>query len=251
MLDITVTARAIKNAREKAGMTQEELAKRVFVTKQAVSNWERGKNLPDEVARDDIERALGIKLHKEYMNSTVETESFSFPKLKPLTEIHELEDLLSQVDLVVKSITIDEYEHVVRKMLTMTLIEILGYEFYYLGLCSKCYSEVPLDWDSTAEDLESLIKDDETWLIEDAMYPNTGKRVLGDKIGCIAFQIGGELFEDFDEDGYRNGFEQQIGRLAQERGYDLLNLLPSRDTDILMIYKAAVYDMINICSLQC
>ena len=39
MLDINITAKIIKTARKKAGLTQDQLAEKIFVTKQAVSNW--------------------------------------------------------------------------------------------------------------------------------------------------------------------------------------------------------------------
>ena len=37
----------IKEIRKKEGLTQEELALKLSITRQAVSNWETGKNLPD------------------------------------------------------------------------------------------------------------------------------------------------------------------------------------------------------------
>lgn len=40
-------SRNLKRLRQKSGLTQEALAERLHVTRQAVSNWETGKNLPD------------------------------------------------------------------------------------------------------------------------------------------------------------------------------------------------------------
>ena len=37
----------IKKLRRDQGLTQEELAGKIHVTRQAVSNWENEKNLPD------------------------------------------------------------------------------------------------------------------------------------------------------------------------------------------------------------
>lgn len=37
----------LKNKREKFGYTQEDLAKRLFVSRQAISKWERGEAIPD------------------------------------------------------------------------------------------------------------------------------------------------------------------------------------------------------------
>ena len=40
----------IKEARIKKGMTQQELANSVYVTRQTISKWELGKSIPDEVS---------------------------------------------------------------------------------------------------------------------------------------------------------------------------------------------------------
>ena len=40
-------ARNLKRLRRQRGLTQEELAARLHVTRQAVSNWERNRNLPE------------------------------------------------------------------------------------------------------------------------------------------------------------------------------------------------------------
>ena len=37
----------IREERERLGVSQEELARRVFVSRQTVSNWETGKTYPD------------------------------------------------------------------------------------------------------------------------------------------------------------------------------------------------------------
>lgn len=39
--------RVIRNLRTEAGMSQEDLAEKVFVSRQTISNWENGKSYPD------------------------------------------------------------------------------------------------------------------------------------------------------------------------------------------------------------
>lgn len=47
MINMERTGRTIAEAREKAGMTQKQLAEQIGVSPQAVSKWEHGANLPD------------------------------------------------------------------------------------------------------------------------------------------------------------------------------------------------------------
>ena len=43
-------SKIIKEARIKKGMTQQELADSVYVTRQTISKWELGKSIPDELS---------------------------------------------------------------------------------------------------------------------------------------------------------------------------------------------------------
>ena len=40
----------LKDARVQAGLTQEQVAEKIMVTRQTISNWENGKSLPDIVS---------------------------------------------------------------------------------------------------------------------------------------------------------------------------------------------------------
>lgn len=245
MLDLSMTSKLIKEARRKAGMTQEQLAEKLYVTKQAVSNWERAINLPDEQVRERIETILGIKLRKEKMSATY-TLPFgggSIPSLKPLSEMKSVDEISSSVTEIINSITIDNYVHVVKKMLYFALMELISYEIYFEGHCRKVFTDEPLDWDTTASELDSLINDSDSWLLEDTDYRPNDKGILSNKIELMAFFIGGELFEDFDENGYRDGFVQQIGSYGQECGYSLLSLIPESNTDIAILFKSAIMDI--------
>ena len=44
---MNVVSESIKKLRKEKGMTQDELAEKLCVTRQAVSNWEMGKTQPD------------------------------------------------------------------------------------------------------------------------------------------------------------------------------------------------------------
>ena len=52
----------IREIRNKNRLTQEEMAQKLHVTRQAVSNWENGKNLPDLGMLVEIARTFHVSL---------------------------------------------------------------------------------------------------------------------------------------------------------------------------------------------
>ena len=52
----------IKKLRETHNVTQEELAKKVKVSRTAVSKWETGKGFPDIGIIEELSKALGISI---------------------------------------------------------------------------------------------------------------------------------------------------------------------------------------------
>lgn len=61
-MDRYVTGDVIRALRERKGLTQEELAKRIFVSGKAVSKWETGKGYPDVSLLEPLAGALGISV---------------------------------------------------------------------------------------------------------------------------------------------------------------------------------------------
>lgn len=61
-MDKYVTGDAIRALREGKGMTQEELARRLFVSAKAVSKWETGKGYPDISLLEPLGAALGASV---------------------------------------------------------------------------------------------------------------------------------------------------------------------------------------------
>ena len=62
MIDTNLLGRRIAGARRQARITQNDLARHVGVTAQAVSKWEQGRSCPDIAILDEIADALGISL---------------------------------------------------------------------------------------------------------------------------------------------------------------------------------------------
>lgn len=61
-MDQYVTGTTIRALREAKGMTQAQLAARLFVSDKAVSKWEKGKGYPDITLLESIAEALGVSV---------------------------------------------------------------------------------------------------------------------------------------------------------------------------------------------
>ncbi len=57
--------KVIREARERLGLTQEELAKKILEKRTVISKIERGEMRPDEKLIKKLEKALGIKLKEK------------------------------------------------------------------------------------------------------------------------------------------------------------------------------------------
>lgn len=87
--DIT-TGKQIRHLRTQSGMTQEELAGKLNVTRQALSNWERDVNEPDLNTLKKICFLFGVHMDdfaKEVITKMETCENLSFFKRIPQHEI--------------------------------------------------------------------------------------------------------------------------------------------------------------------
>ena len=78
-----------------------------------------------------------------------------------------------------------------------------------------------------------------------AYIDNEGDRFLA-KTRYMLHAIGSELFEDFDDDGYRDGYIQQIGRIAESEAYNLISLLSKQDNTLVLSFKISLLQMKEI-----
>ena len=88
---------AIKVKREALGMTQQDLAERLFVSRQTVCRWENGSRCPDLIMSKKISMVLGIS-----MDDLVPAEAVSayVPEKEPGVDISCVKVMLSGVMLL-------------------------------------------------------------------------------------------------------------------------------------------------------
>ena len=67
----------IKAFRKEKGLTQEEVAKELFVTRQLISKWEQGSSLPDIESVEKLAKIFGVTI-----NDLIDDESVKSITLK-------------------------------------------------------------------------------------------------------------------------------------------------------------------------
>ena len=71
----------ISENRKKQNMTQEELAEKLNVSKNAVSKWERGLNLPDASIMQELCKILKITLNELFTGEYKNLEIINLTKI--------------------------------------------------------------------------------------------------------------------------------------------------------------------------
>ena len=79
------TKDVILSLRTKNGLSQDELAEKVFVTRQAVSRWENGVNLPDLPTLIQLADFYGVEL-RELLDGERKPDAMNTPETKSATE---------------------------------------------------------------------------------------------------------------------------------------------------------------------
>ncbi|MDE4586261.1 helix-turn-helix domain-containing protein [Staphylococcus epidermidis] len=64
----------LKEARLAKGLTQSEIAKKLYVTRQTVSRWEQGKTLPNIYVIQELSDFYGISLEELVVNTELENK---------------------------------------------------------------------------------------------------------------------------------------------------------------------------------
>lgn len=75
----------LKELRKKQGLTQLELAERLFVSRQAISGWEAGTSRPSTENLQSLSRSFNIPL-ETLLDDTAEVEPAAAPEKLPAEE---------------------------------------------------------------------------------------------------------------------------------------------------------------------
>ena len=83
-MDNYITSATIKRLREEKGLTQEQLAQKIFVSNKTISKWENGHGLPDISFLEPLAKALDISVIELFSGNEVRNQNKSFNMKKIL-----------------------------------------------------------------------------------------------------------------------------------------------------------------------
>ena len=75
-MDQIKIGKSISEKRKEINLTQEQLAEKLNISKNAVSKWERGLNLPDVSIMQDLCKILNITLNELFIGENIKEESY-------------------------------------------------------------------------------------------------------------------------------------------------------------------------------
>lgn len=70
-LDKTTIGNRIRYERQKAGLTLEELGSQIGVSKQCLSGWEHGRNMPDVISLNNMSKVFHITIEEFLFDASV------------------------------------------------------------------------------------------------------------------------------------------------------------------------------------
>lgn len=248
MIDREQAGKLVKLAREKKGMTQEQLGLMIHCTKQQISNLERGKNNFTDEMKELLKKELEIDLFEFFSKGEVERLSVREENgmiNKQLYDYKNMQDLRDSVNYILKEVECDPaFEKTVKKLLELTLYATIGYETYIMEPRRRSEEGYALEWGYIAWSIDNLINDSEKWPISDnSDWKHDNKSMLSRKLLYMADEIGAKYFEDFDEGGLKNGYAQQIGRSAEKSVYNIDNIIAGADNALITSYRAGILQL--------
>ncbi len=92
-MDLIKIGKFISNIRKEKGITQEELAEKLFITDRAVSKWERGLSLPDADKMLDLCNILNINVNELLNGEKIDMKDYNKKTEELLVELAKQEEM--------------------------------------------------------------------------------------------------------------------------------------------------------------
>jgi len=132
----------IAEKRKYKNLTQEQLAEKLNISKNAVSKWERGLNLPDVSIMQDLCKILNITLNELFIGENIKEELYKEIADKNLLNALENSSftLKEKIDFYKKKWKKEHISKIILSFITwaflILLLKFKNVEFYIIGIIS-------------------------------------------------------------------------------------------------------------------
>ena len=198
-MDLKDFSKKLKERRIELGLTQEELAKHLFVTKKAVSRWETGRGLPDAALLLKLAETLGITID----------ELFSSSEKEVLDYYQEFHKKVDEHTLYVQSYQQQRHTLTAFKIITVALVcviialTILATNYYNAYIGALLTKEYTLLWRDYA-------KANSTWqeqtFTPEELKENFSYVIQGEVGSCIVVAFGGTSYGADSEPVFKESY---------------------------------------------
>lgn len=184
----------IKRALEANGMTQKELADRMFVSPQAVSKWINGESQPSTDNAKLIYEILGLNLINEKIKTINPISNQKMNIEKSISEINNIKKAEIEAASIIDFCGIEsKYSHPISVLCKWLLSSVIGLTYHKFINHNEdddiCYNDI---FYFLGEYLEEMIEFDKV----QGLYEN--------HLEYEFYQMGGDLFETFGEYELKN-----------------------------------------------
>ncbi len=162
----------ISERRREKGLTQKDLAQKLYVTDKAVSRWERGKGFPDIVVIKPLAEALDVSISDLLGEKQEETNSVAEEKAVAGNSIQAIIDSFEK----------ERHAFQKRSRIKKTIVIILSVILFVGGLCYFCpfptrVNQTLYGYRETEETKETVVIEIDGWLLH-YLFKNT--YIVGD-----------------------------------------------------------------------
>lgn len=211
----------IKNALEKIGMTQKQLASAIHVSPQAVSQWIKGEKQPTWDNIKLMTEIFGIEFGNEILKKGLKKKINMKKQPSELEDLNTIEKAQSEAKNLLDSSGIHNYSKSVYTLLDWLLTAVIGL-VYHRYINNK--------------------NEDDTYYEDIYFYLNDITEEGGKDIRDDFYYMGGDLFESFGEDKLPN---DEYARQCMDLWYRFKKIYDFNDeSDFNKEFKTALLDLI-------
>ena len=220
----------IKKALEDKGMSQKELAEKIYVTPQAVSKWIKGESQPTFDNIKLMVEIFGSEFGDKAIKKGMQNRKIMKKQHSELKDLDTIEKACSEAELLLKEAEANNYSHATYVLLKWFIPAVIGLTYHQF--INNKDKEAEFYYEDIFFNLNNYFEECSEYKFQ---YPN--------QLEYDFFLMGGDLFESFEP--YRL-VNHDYARDAEDLWYRFKKAVDEqKDSEILNEFKVALTEIIS------